>query len=77
MKRTRSMLAARAEKRAAAWRSRHAALFTDDLEEQLVASIESIDGRSVIRQEDGAPLMYIEELSPLEVLAILRARAES
>jgi hypothetical protein len=39
MKRTRNMLAAAAERRAAAWRKRNAHLFADNLADQLAASI--------------------------------------
>ncbi len=42
MKRTRNMLAARAERRAAAWRARNANLFADNLEQQLTASLAAV-----------------------------------
>jgi len=53
-KQTPAMLAARAERRGAAWRSRNAALFADTLEAELLASVASLT----------------LEFSPAEVLAI-------
>lgn len=73
MKRTHAMRAVRAEKRRKEWTRRNAALFYDTLEVDLKDSVSCARSlREVIRQEDGAALMYTDGMAEFELTALYR-----